>query len=81
VNIEYSGEAYKQIKKLPKNELKKIIRRIETLSLSPRSGKVLQGELVGLRCLRAWPYRIIYEIEEENAITIHSIGHRQGVYK
>ena len=80
MEIIYRDFASKQIKKLPKNELKKVISKIEKLSLNPRVGKLLRGELSGLYSLRVWPYRILYEFNNKT-LTIYSVAHRQSVYK
>jgi len=79
MQLAYKPEAVKQIKKLPLSEKKKIIRKLELLAQTPHSGKVLKGELEGLRSLRAWPYRIIYEIESKEII-VFSVTHRQSAY-
>ncbi|MFZ2152496.1 MAG: type II toxin-antitoxin system RelE/ParE family toxin [Microgenomates group bacterium] len=80
MEIVFENQAIKQLKKIPKAEIRKINSKIEKLSQNPHIGKRLQGELITLFALRAWPYRILYEIEK-NKIIICSIGHRQGVYK
>jgi len=80
MQIEYKPQVVKQVKKLPLSEKKKVIRKLEHLSTEPKSGKALKGELKGFYSLRAWPYRIIYEIKK-GKIIIYSIAHRQGVYK
>ena len=37
---------------------------------------------MGIRSIRAWPYRIFYEVNEtENRVEVHKIKHRQGAYK
>lgn len=78
--IEYSRKAVRQIKDLPKVELKKVLRKIEAVSNGEMGGKFLKGEFDGLRCLRAWPYRIVYQ-ESGEKIEILFVGHRQGIYK
>jgi mRNA interferase RelE/StbE len=81
MNIQYRPTAVKQIKKLQKKDQKKILRIIEELSADPFAGKKLKGEFAGLYSLRAWPYRIIYSVDERHSILILSASHRQGVYK
>lgn len=76
----YKPEAVKQLKKLPLSEKKKIIKKLKALSQNPFAGKVFKGELEGLRSLRAWPYRIIYEIKKKSLIIL-SISHRQSAYQ
>lgn len=74
--------AQKQYKKLPKPEQAKIHKKLEVLSQDPFSGKKLEGILKGRRSLRAWPYRIIYSIKEnEKRVEVSEILHRQGAYK
>ena len=79
MKIEYKPSAVKQIKKIHLSDQKKIIKKLELLSQNPFSGKTLKGELGGLRSIRAWPYRIVYEIKEKSLIVI-SVAHRQSVY-
>lgn len=80
MQLKYKPQAVKQIKKLPQIEKKKVIRKLELLSTDPHSGKALKGELDKLYAIRAWPYRIVYEIKA-NSIIIYSVAHRQGIYK
>lgn len=70
----------KQFRKLPPPEKKKVMRKLLLLKNDRAVGKPLQGEHAGSFSLRAWPYRIIYTIEN-SGIVIYSIAHRQGVYK
>lgn len=79
MEIIYERQAVKQLEKIPKVEIKKIIFKIEKLEQNPRVGKALHGELDGLYSLRAWPYRILYEITK-TSIVICSVAHRQDVY-
>ncbi len=45
-----------------------------------RERKKLSGEMVCIRSLRVWPYRVLYEVKENRA-EVHKISHRQGAYK
>lgn len=76
----YKPSAVKQLRKLPKSEQKKIIRKLELLTSDPKAGKSLKGELEGLYALRAWLYRIIYGLTSFEII-IYSVAHRQSAYK
>lgn len=77
-----SKDAQKQYERLPKGEQIKVRKKLLLLEENPVSGKKLTGELSGIRSLRSWPYRIIYEInEKEKRVEIHKIAHRQGIYK
>ena len=63
------------------NDKPKILAKISKLKSSPCLGKKLKGDYKDCYSLRAWPYRIIYKINDsKNLILIIRIGHRQGVY-
>ena len=75
-------QAVKQFKHLPSSEQTKIKKKLISLENNSLAGKKLSGELSELRSLKAWPYRIIYYIDQnKQSIFITSILHRQGVYK
>lgn len=75
-------KALKQYKHLPKTEAIKIKKKLFGLEQNPWDGKKLSGEYAQLRSLRAWPYRIIYYIDEDkNKVFVVTIAHRQGVYQ
>jgi len=75
-------KALKQYNHLPKVEQEKIRKKLLMLERSPREGKKLFGKYSELRSLKAWPYRIIYYINNrQRKIFIVTIAHRQGVYK
>ena len=78
--IYFKDPANKQLKKINKIERKKVVKKLQSLSSDPYAGKALQGEYKGLHSLRAWPYRIVYEIKKGKTI-IYSVSHRQGTYK
>ena len=80
MNLYYKPQAAKDLKKLQKNERGKVIKKLEILAKNPRLGKSLKGEFKDLYSLRAWPYRIIYEISDKNII-IYTVKHRQSAYK
>lgn len=79
-DVVISNKASKDYSKLPKNEQKKISRKISLLSENPLAGKKLEGKLKDQYSVRAWPYRIIY-IQGKDKIFILRILHRQGAYK
>lgn len=75
-------KALKQYKHLPKTDQQKIKKKLLILEQNFQEGKKLSGEFSELRSLRAWPYRIIYYINnKQKKIFITTIAHRQGVYK
>jgi len=82
MDIIITPKAIKQYNQLPKNEQSKIKKKLNILKENSQEGKKLSGEFMDLRSLRAWPYRIIYYIDQKRKkIFIITIAHRQGVYK
>ena len=80
--VSLTDEAKKNIYRLPKHEQKKVKKKLLILAQNPYLGKKLNGELESFYCLRAWPYRILYKIyQNQLLITVLKIAHRQGVYK
>ena len=78
----FKAGAEKELRRIPKPYLVKIIQKIENLSRQPRPQgiQMLRGDDRYYR-LRQGDYRIIYEIvDEEKTITIIKIGHRREVY-
>ena len=82
MDVLLTKEANKQYSKLVKADKIKIDKKILLLFSDSSAGKKLSGEFTGKYSLKAWPYRIIYIIDErKKAIWILSIIHRQGAYK
>ncbi len=79
--ITYKKSVIKELKKINKTDVKKIITKIEKeLSQKPESCPALKGEFAGLRKLRAGNYRVIYAIFDKE-ILILRVGHRKKVYQ
>lgn len=75
------ASAAKEIKKLPKKDLQRIVAKIQTLSLDPRPTgcEKLSGD--DKFRIRQGNYRIIYLIEDDRLIVIViKVGHRRDVY-
>ena len=82
MKLEFTEASQKQFQKLPQNQVKKIAKKIKNLQQNPLLGKKLQGQLKNCYSLRAWPYRIIYQLNpSEKRIIITDISHRQSAYK
>ncbi len=78
--ITYKKSVIKELKKINKTDVKKIITKIEKeLSKKPESYPALKGEFAGLRKLRVGNYRIIYAILDKEALILR-VGHRKEVY-
>ena len=74
-------EARKNFAKIDKRFKEKILTTLIELGLNPFLGKALEGDLDGRRCLRVWPYRIIYAIYKNRLIVwvISIRAERSGV--
>jgi mRNA-degrading endonuclease RelE of RelBE toxin-antitoxin system len=82
MEVHLTSDAIKQYRRLPKSDSQKINKKLLQLQENPFSGKKLSGELAGSLSLKAWPYRIIYNIDVAGReIWVLSILHRQGAYK
>ena len=80
-NIVYKKSVHRDLKKLPKAEIVRILDRIEEdLLKKPESNPALKGQFAGLRKFRVGDYRVIYALLG-NDILILRIGNRRDVYK
>ncbi len=74
--------AKKEFGKLPADAMRKIEEVIDMISQAPYAGKKLGGEYAGLWAVRAWPYRIMYEIVETRVVVyVVRIRHRKDAYR
>ena len=72
----------KDLSVIPKNDLKKILERIQGLEEDPRPTgcEKLTGQ--GRYRLRQGRYRIVYSIQEDElSIWIVKVGHRKNIYR
>lgn len=80
--IELHRKAKKELSKIPSKYKAEISLALVRLSISPYSGKPLDGRYKGYFSLKLWPYRIIYEIIHDQVIIfVIKIGHRKDIYK
>jgi mRNA interferase RelE/StbE len=80
--ILFKESVWKDMRKIPKNHLKKILYRIENLKGDPRpiGCEKLTGQ--ELYRVRQGKYRIIYSIQDEKlTIWVVKVGHRSSVYR
>ncbi len=82
-SIKWKSSARKEIKKLPKDIIIKIINTVDKLTVNPfpTGSRKLTGTQHTYR-LRVGNYRIVYSVESDNlVILIIRIRHRKDVYK
>jgi len=82
---ELSRQASKDLEKIFRSDRKlyqRFINAFQTIAQNPLEGKLLLGELKGLRSYRLGSYRIIYEVRHrELLIVVIDLGHRREIYK
>ena len=73
--------ALKRLNRIPERDRQRIIVSLAGIKKDPFGGKVLDGELKGVRSWRVGEYRVLYRIlKQELLIIVILIGPRQGVY-
>jgi mRNA interferase RelE/StbE len=81
-SIRIKKSALKELHRLDKSTRAHLVAAIDQLSENPHVGKLLKGDLSGLRRIRAGSYRIVYEINEtEILVLILRVSHRKDVYR
>jgi len=81
--VEFSKLVFKSLKKIPKDEGKKILRKAEALITNPYPNgfKKIQGE-ENLFRIRSGDYRILYRVfEKKLVILVVNVGHRKDIYQ
>jgi len=79
--ITFKKSVAKDLKKIPKQEVENIIKKLETeLIYKAETLPMLQGNFAGLRKFRVGNHRVIFTIINDN-ILILRIQHRKDVYK
>lgn len=80
--IVFKRSVAKDIKTIPKKDVQRILKRIETLATDPyppQAEKLTNDEKYRLR---QGNYRILYTVEDAViTVTVVKIGHRRNVYR
>ena len=72
----------KDLRSIPKNDVARILKRIEALRENPRGEGCVKLSAQERYRVRQGVYRIVYEIREsELVIMVVKVGHRSAVYK
>ena len=80
--ITIKKSAAKELEDIPKKDLRKIVKRIQTLAQNPRpqESQKLSGQ--GRFRIRQGDYRIVYSVNDKDLIVdIVKIGHRREIYR
>jgi len=81
-SLHFKKSVAKDLRTIPKKDVKRIIQCIESLQDDPRAERCLK--LIGSDCyrVRQGKYRIIYEIQDQQLIIlVIKIAHRREVYR
>jgi len=74
--------AVKELQKIPKRDVNKIIEKIRSLSSDPRPPGCEKLSADEKYRVRQGSYRIVYSIEDDKLVVlIIKIGHRKDVYR
>ncbi len=80
--IVFNKSVYKDLRRLPKSDIKRILARIDSLADNPRppgAEKLTNEEKYRIR---QGNYRILYRVEDMIiTVTIVKVGHRRDVYR
>ena len=79
--IRLKKSASKEIEKLPKIVLKRVIEKIQSLGIEPRPSGCKKLSSDEKYRIRVGNYRILYTIEDDKlVIYVVKIGHRKDIY-
>ena len=80
--IYFRQSVLKDLAKIPKRELQRIIKRIEKLSADPRPRGCEKISGQDRFRIRQGSYRIVYSIQDDElTIWVVKIGHRRDIYR
>jgi mRNA interferase RelE/StbE len=81
-DIAFKKSVAKDLKKLPKKDVAKILEVIRSLSRNPRPPQVKKLSGQERYRMRKGNYRILYTIEDAKlVITVVKVGHRREIYR
>ncbi len=80
--IEFKKSAIKELNTTPKNDLKRILAKIKSLSENPRPKGCIKLSGKERYRVRQGNYRILYSIEDDILVVyVVKVGHRKNVYR
>ena len=80
--IYFKESVWKDFKNIPKNDLKKSLRKIQSLAENPRrqGAEKLTGQ--ELYRIRQGNYRVVYSIQDDQlTVWVIKVGHRKDIYR
>lgn len=80
--ITFKKSVAKDLRTIPKNDIKKILSKIDTLSENPRGEGCIKLSGKENYRVRQGLYRIVYEIQDNVlVVNVIKVAHRSQVYK
>jgi len=80
--VVFKQSVAKDLRQIPKKDVKRILNRIKKLSIEPRPTGVEKLSGQDRYRVRQGAYRILYEIlNNELVVVVIKIGHRRDVYR
>ena len=81
-SVKFKKSVAKDLRSIPKNDVKRILTRIEALTENPRGEGCVKLSAQERYRVRQGVYRIVYEIRDaELVIQVVKVAHRSSVYK
>ena len=82
-DVYFKPSAERELRRLPEDQQRRLVARIELLAFDPRpEGVVKMAGAENLWRIRVGWYRVVYEIHDrEVEILVLRIGHRKDVYR
>jgi mRNA interferase RelE/StbE len=81
-SLRIKRSAEKELRRLPKADLRRIVERMERLAKDPRPPGCEELFAENVYRVRQGDYRILYSVDDgERAIEVIKIGHRREVYR
>jgi len=72
----------KDLRAIPKKDVQRILKRIETLAEDPRPDECEKLTDQERYRIRQGPYRILYGVQDDvRAVVVVKVGHRRDVYR
>ena len=80
--IQFKNSVAKDLRNFPKKDVKKILRKIDTLAEDPRPPGMKKLSGSNYYRVRQGPYRIVYEIVgDELIVYVIKVAHRSSIYR
>ena len=80
--VEIQRSAKKELEGIPNPDQQRVVDAIRQLEENPHAGRVLRGELQGLRRTRVGSWRVLYEVDDDASIvSILRVARRRDAYR